>query len=42
VAQSGKYELNKTSAHFDTTTRHPDWLGGDSEEVKKLAPQSAG
>jgi uncharacterized protein len=42
LAQSGRYELNKTSSHFDTTARHPDWLGGDNEQVKKLAPQSAG
>ena len=42
VAATGKYELFKTSAHFDTTARHPDWLGADTPAVQKLAPQSAG
>jgi hypothetical protein len=42
VAMNGKYELFKTTAHFDTTARHPDWLGGDSNEVQKLAPQIPG
>jgi len=26
-AASGKYELFKTSARFDATSQHPDWLG---------------
>jgi uncharacterized protein len=39
VAASGEYELYKTSAHFDSTAQHPDWLGGPSPEVRKLAPQ---
>ena len=42
VALSGKYELFKTTAHFDTTARHPDWLGSDSPAVQKLAPQLPG
>jgi uncharacterized protein len=42
AAASGHYELFKTSAHFDTTARHPDWLGGDSPRVRSLAPQTAG
>jgi predicted aldo/keto reductase-like oxidoreductase len=42
AAQAGAYELFKTSAHFDTTARHADWLGGESPHVKQLAPQSAG
>ena len=42
VAKSGKYELFKTTSHFDTTARHPDWLGTDSEAVQKLAPQLPG
>ncbi len=41
VAMSGKYELFKTSSHFDSTAKHPDWLGGEAPEVKKLAPPSA-
>lgn len=42
VAMNGKYELFKTTSHFDTTARHPDWLGSDSKEVQKLAPQLPG
>ena len=42
VAMNGKYELFKTTAHFDTTARHADWLGSDSEAVQKLAPQLPG
>jgi uncharacterized protein len=42
TAMRGKYELFKTTSHFDTTARHPDWLGADSPEVQKLAPQLPG
>jgi uncharacterized protein len=42
VAAAGEYELFKTSSHFDTTAKHPDWLGGDSPAVQALAPQAAG
>jgi aryl-alcohol dehydrogenase-like predicted oxidoreductase len=42
VAMNGKYELFKTTAHFDTTARHADWLGSDTEAVQKLAPQLPG
>jgi uncharacterized protein len=42
VAMKGKYELFKTTSHFDTTARHPDWLGSDSEAVQKLAPELPG
>ena len=42
VAMNGKYELSKTTSHFDTTARHADWLGADSQEVQKLAPQLPG
>jgi predicted aldo/keto reductase-like oxidoreductase len=41
VAMAGKYELFKTSSHFDSTAQHPDWLGGDTPGVQKLAPPSA-
>jgi predicted aldo/keto reductase-like oxidoreductase len=27
VAREGKYELYKSSQHFDGTARHPEWLG---------------
>ena len=40
VAIAGKYELFKTSSHFDSTAKHPDWLGGETPEVQKLAPAS--
>ncbi len=42
AAQKGQYELFKTTAHFDTTARHPDWLGADAEPVQKLAPELPG
>jgi uncharacterized protein len=42
IAMAGEYELFKTTSHFDTTAKHPDWLGGDSPEVQALAPQAAG
>jgi predicted aldo/keto reductase-like oxidoreductase len=41
-AMNGKYELFKTTSHFDSTARHPDWLGSDSDAVQKLAPQLPG
>ncbi len=41
VAMAGKYELFKTSSHFDSTATHPDWLGGDTPGVQALAPPSA-
>jgi aryl-alcohol dehydrogenase-like predicted oxidoreductase len=37
-ATDGKYEFFKTSSHFDSTARHPDWLGEDSPVVQRLAP----
>jgi hypothetical protein len=39
---NGKYELFKTTAHFDSTARHADWLGSDSPAVQQLAPQLPG
>jgi predicted aldo/keto reductase-like oxidoreductase len=42
AANAGKYELFKTTTHFDSTIRHPDWLGADTPEVQKLAPQLPG
>jgi hypothetical protein len=41
-AKNGQYELFKTTAHFDTTARRPDWLGSDSPAVQKLAPELPG
>jgi hypothetical protein len=40
AATAGQYELYKTSAHFDSTVQHPDWPGGESPAVEKLAPQN--
>jgi aryl-alcohol dehydrogenase-like predicted oxidoreductase len=42
VAVNGKYELFKTTSHFDSTARHADWLGADSQAVQQLAPQLPG
>jgi predicted aldo/keto reductase-like oxidoreductase len=39
AAMNGRYELFKTSSHFDGTARHPDWLGADAPSVQKLAPR---
>jgi aryl-alcohol dehydrogenase-like predicted oxidoreductase len=41
VAMAGKYELFKTSSHFDSTAKHPDWLGGEVPSVQELAPPTA-
>jgi uncharacterized protein len=38
IARNGKYELFKTSTVFDSTAHNPEWLGGETPEVKKLAP----
>ena len=38
AAQHGKYELFKTTAYFDTTAKHPDFLGGQTTPVLDLAP----
>lgn len=42
AAMDGRFELFKTTAHFDTTARHPDWLGADTPQVQELAPQLPG
>jgi aryl-alcohol dehydrogenase-like predicted oxidoreductase len=41
-AKDGKYEFFKTSSHFDTTAKHPDWLGEDSALVQELGPPTGG
>jgi aryl-alcohol dehydrogenase-like predicted oxidoreductase len=38
AAAEGKWELFKTSAHFDSTATHPEWLGTESPHVKAVAP----
>ncbi len=42
AALTGQYELFKTTSHFDTTAKHPDWLGGDTPDIQNLAPANAG
>ncbi len=42
LARNGDYELFKTTSHFDTTAKHPDWLGGDTPKVQSIAPQTSG
>lgn len=42
AAGSGEYELFKTSAHFDETAKHAEWLGGETPRVNELAPKNAG
>ena len=36
-ARNGEYELFKTTSHFDSTAKNPEWLGGESPRVKALA-----
>jgi predicted aldo/keto reductase-like oxidoreductase len=40
AASRGEFELFKTSAHFDSTAKHPEWLGGESPHVQQVAPPS--
>ena len=42
LATAGRYELFKTTDHFDGTAHHPDWLGGDSVATANLAPKNGG
>lgn len=37
-ALEGKWELFKTSALFDSTAQHPEWLGSVSPHVKAVQP----
>ena len=39
AAARGQFELFKTTAVFDATALNPDWLGGETEQVKQLSPQ---
>lgn len=41
AASQGQFELFKTSAHFDSTAHHPEWLGGQSPRVEQLAGPAA-
>src|SRR5262249_42516101 len=37
-AMDGKYELFKTSSLYDSTAHHNEWLGDETEAVKKRSP----
>jgi len=37
AASTGKYELFKTSSHFDSTAQNPKWLGEELAHVEELA-----
>jgi len=37
-AADGRWELFKTSAHFDGTAKNTEWLGTESAHVKAVAP----
>ena len=36
AAKDGRFELFKTTSHFDSTAKHADWLGEDSPRTKEL------
>ena len=36
--KDGRWELFKTSAHFDSTAKNPAWLGKESPHVKAVGP----
>ena len=40
AASRGEYELFKTSAHFDSTAQHPEFLGPETGQVKQLGKES--
>ena len=40
AALDGKYELSKTSSHFDSTAKHPEWLGTETQQVRELGANS--
>jgi predicted aldo/keto reductase-like oxidoreductase len=41
AAKDGEYELFKTTAHFDSTAQHPEWLGGETEQTKSKDPKKS-
>jgi len=36
AAEDGGFELFKTTSHFDSTAKNPEWLGADPPRVKVL------
>jgi aryl-alcohol dehydrogenase-like predicted oxidoreductase len=41
AAARGKFELFKTTTHFDSTAEHPEWLGEDPDEAKELLKKAS-
>jgi hypothetical protein len=41
-AGAGRFELFRTTDHFDGTAHHPGWPGGDTAETVALAPKNGG
>jgi len=41
AAADGKYELFKTSSHFDSTAQHPEWMGPETSQVQQLGRGSS-
>jgi hypothetical protein len=40
-ALAGHYELFKTTTYFDSTIKHPEWLGKDPDWVKDIKPNAS-
>jgi aryl-alcohol dehydrogenase-like predicted oxidoreductase len=40
AATRGKFELFKTTSHFDSTAQHPEWLGPETPQVQQLGSNS--
>jgi len=38
AAAHGEFELFKTTSIFDSTATNPDWLGEESQRVRKMMP----
>jgi aryl-alcohol dehydrogenase-like predicted oxidoreductase len=41
AARDGEFELFKTTAHFDSTAKHPEWLGGETPRTKSKDPNKS-
>ncbi len=39
AAEKGEFELFKTSSLFDSTAKHPEWLGEEPERLKSLVAE---
>ena len=38
AAARGEFELFKTSSIFDSTAKHPDWLGEEPQRIREMMP----